>query len=56
MILKFLSYLKNNYAVIIFAAFLVILAFLFVGCQGLANANGDNNQIVISREVDDVLH
>ena len=56
MIRKFLSYLKNNYAVIFMVVVLVILAFLFVGCQGLANANGDNNQIVISREVNDVLH
>lgn len=53
---KFLSFLKNNYSELIILVVLVILAFFAVGCQGLANANGDGNQIVISRNMESAIN
>ena len=53
---KLVSFLRNNVGNLCILAVCIILALFLFGCQGLANANGDNNQIVISREVDDVLH
>lgn len=49
----FSNSLKKNWRKIsfIFASVLILVClWCCYGCQGLANANGDNNQIVISKE------
>lgn len=57
--MKFINWIRthcNKYAVY-GVCLCIVLAFVLAmctGCQGLANANGDGNQIVISRDVGDV--
>lgn len=54
---KLKLFLKDKWLEISFtiaSVLLVVLVSLFIGCQGLANINGSDNQMILTKEACDV--